>query len=243
MGIYELGVRTVWRGFMRVAETRIAHAGKLGAAMPGAGQGRSVLLVHGYGNSSASMRALRELLERDGFQVEAIDLPDHGYGDLMRDAELVGEQVRRMTEANGGAAVDVIGHSRGGVVARAWKQLLGGAGTPGRVVTVSSANQGVHLGPLDGLLSKVLPEGLDQIRRGAQIIRRLAQQPAADVVPVGTRGFDGMLLPAPAAQIPWARLREVDEGRTIGPFSRIGHWGILRDDHAYETIRGALLAQ
>ena len=241
MGIYESGVRKVLRGAMQIAEARIAHTGMLGGATPGAGNGRSVLLVHGYGNNSSSMKAVRESLTRDGFGVQTIDLPNFGYGDLMQDAALVGQRVRQMHAANGGAPVHVLGHSRGGVVARAWKQLLDGGHTTGRVVTVSSANQGLHLGKLDSLLSPVLPQGMQQIRRGSDIIRRLEQAPPADIVGVGTAGFDGVLAPASAARIPGMPFRAVDEGRTVGPFSRLGHWGILRDDAAYEAIRGALL--
>jgi hypothetical protein len=34
----------------------------------------------------------------------------------------------------------------------------------------------------------------------------------------------------------------VDDGRRLGPFSRVTHAGIVRDAVAYEAVRGALLA-
>lgn len=244
MGIHETAVRGTWRQVMRVAEHRIGAAGELGrplAAKVGDTQ-PPVLLVHGYGNDSSAMRAIERSLERDGFRASAIDLPNFGFGDAAADARVVGAEVARIREATGSAAVDVVGHSRGGVVARLWQQQVQGGGDRGRVVTLASANQGLHLGPLDRVLAGALPDGMQQIRRGTALIDDLARgQAGHDTIAVGTRGVDGVLVPASAARIEGAPFIAVDEGRTLGPMSRVGHYEILRDDTAYEAIRGALM--
>lgn len=243
MGIWETTVRGAWRQAMRVAEHRIQNVDELGRALPGAGSDSApVLLVHGYGNDGSSMQAIGRSLTRDGFDVFGIDLPKFGYGDARADARIVGERIAAIIEETGAPTVDLVGHSRGGLVARTWQQLLDTQGSAGRVVTVSSANGGLHLGPVDRLVAGALPEGMQQIRRGGSLIDDLAATRAGhDVVTVGTNGIDGVLVPASASRVIDAPWIPVDEGRTIGPLSRVGHYGILRDDTAYEAIRGALL--
>ena len=188
------------------------------------------------------MRAIERSLARDGFDVSSIDLPNFGYGDAMADAAVVQAKVAEIKARTGAANVDLIGHSRGGIVSRAAKQLLDTDGSIGRVVTVSSANQGIHLGPFDRLGALALPEGMQQIRRGTTLVDELHRTRGShDLIAVGTNGVDGVLVPADASRIERAPFLPVDEGRTIGPMSRVGHYGILRDDRSYETIRGALL--
>jgi len=83
---------------------------------------------------------------------------------------------------------------------------------------------------------------MQQIRRGSDLIEQLhATRGDADLVAVGTRGFDGVLAPRISARIENSAFRSVDIGRTSGPMSHVGHYGILRDAAAYEAIRGALL--
>lgn len=242
MGIYETGVRTAWRGLMRVAEHRIGSAGELGRPLATGADTAPVLLVHGFGNDASSMRAVERSLTRDGFRAFSLDLPNFGYGDAMDDAAVVQARVTEIKALTGAETVDLVGHSRGGLVARAAKQLLDPDGSIGRVVTVSSANQGIHLGPFDRLGALALPEGMQQIRRGTGFVDDLQRTHVGhDLVAVGTTGVDGVLVPASASRIDGAPFLAVDEGRTIGPISRVGHYGILRDDTAYEAIRGALL--
>lgn len=246
-GIYEGGIRTMWRGMMRVAEARVDRVATLGAEAAGAGaHANPVLLVHGFGNDASAMGAIGRSLTRDGFNVHAISLPEHGMGDAYRDAEMVGAKIRQILDATGAKQVDLVGHSRGGIVSRTWAQLLDTEHTTGRVVTLTSANQGIHLGVVDGVGGLLLPDGMKQIRRGQQLVRELAQSAPtspADLVAVGTRGFDGLVLPRVASQIPGREFIAIDGGRTVGPFSRVGHYGMLRDDATYEALRGALLAR
>ncbi|MCB0877900.1 MAG: alpha/beta fold hydrolase [Thermoleophilia bacterium] len=243
MSMWETSVRGAWRQLMRVAEHRIGTVEELGRALPGAGtDANPVLLVHGYGNNHSSMGAIERSLTRDGFRAFHVDLPEFGYGDALADARVVGDRIDAIRAATGAHQVDIVGHSRGGVVARTWQQLLDTQHATGRVVTVSSANQGLHLGPADGVLAGALPEGMQQIRRGASLIDDLAATRAgSDVIAVGTDGIDGIMVPASAARVQGAPWIAVDHGRTIGPLSQVGHYGILRDDRAYEAIRGALL--
>lgn len=242
MGIYENGVRTAWTGIMRHVEHGIAKVDTLGTplAKP-ATDAPPVMLVHGYGNSGQAMGAMERSLVRDGFRPFRVELPNRGFDDAVADAAFVNAEANRIRLVTGSRTVDTVGHSRGGLVARTWQQKFQAPGSNGRVVTVSSANGGLHLGPMERLAG-ALPEGMQQIRRGSTLIDELAATRAGhDQVAVGTRGVDGILVPASSARIEGAPFVPVDVGRTIGPMSRVTHYGILRDDTAYEAIRGALL--
>ncbi|MCW2928043.1 MAG: lipase class 2 [Thermoleophilia bacterium] len=243
MGIYENGVRTAWTGLMKHVERNVAKVDALGTplAKP-AVDAPPVLLVHGYGNTSTAMGAIERSLTRDGFRAFHVDLPNRGFDDAVADAAFVNAEVNRIRLVTGSRTVDAVGHSRGGLVARTWQQKFQAPGSNGRVVTVSSANTGLHLGPMDRVVGGALPEGMQQIRRGTELIDDLARtRRGSDQVAVGTNGVDGILLPANSAKIEGAPFIAVDEGRTIGPMSRVTHYGILTDDAAYEAIRGALL--
>jgi pimeloyl-ACP methyl ester carboxylesterase len=243
MGGYETGVRTVWRGLMNVVERRVANVEAVGQPVAEAGrEANPVLLVHGYGNGAEAMGALERSFRRDGFHAESLALPEHGFGDAVADARAVNEAVMNLRLRTGARDVDVIGHSRGGLVARHWQQHLKSPNMDSRVITLSSANGGLHLGPADRVVGSTLPDGMQQIRRGSDFIEDLAATRGdADVIAVGTEGVDGVLVPASASRIEGAPFLAVDEGRTVGPMSRVTHYGILRDDTAYETLRGALL--
>lgn len=243
MGIYETGLRSVVRQAMRVAEHRIGGAGELGRPLAQrVDDAPPVLLVHGFGNDSSSMTAVERSLRRDGFRVYTIDLPEFGFGDAFDDARVVGRRIEEIRAQTGADQVDIVGHSRGGMVARTWQQLVDTRGTTGRVVTVSSANRGVHFGPMDRLVGAAVPEGMQQLRRGNALIDDLARTAEKhDIAVVGTTGMDGVLVPADTTRIPGKPWIPADDGRTIGSLSRVGHWEMLRDDTAFEAIRGALL--
>jgi triacylglycerol esterase/lipase EstA (alpha/beta hydrolase family) len=80
-----------------------------------------VVLVHGYGGSSASMGTIQARLEREGRPVTAVDLPNGGEGDMVESARVVADAV----EATGAPTVDLVGFSMGGVVVRTYIDEFG----------------------------------------------------------------------------------------------------------------------
>jgi pimeloyl-ACP methyl ester carboxylesterase len=89
-----------------------------GRALTGyvAGDGPTVLLVHGWGETAATMGGFVEPLVRAGFRVVGVDLPGHGagYGGRTDIFELA-RTVRTIAERAGGLH-GVIAHSMGGYV-------------------------------------------------------------------------------------------------------------------------------
>lgn len=97
-----------------------------------------VILVHGYGGSAESLSQLAGALRTSGREVLAIDLPDRGEGDIHDSARALSDAVGSTRAAH----VDLVGHSAGGVVIRAYLKNFDGAERVGHAVTLGSPHHG-----------------------------------------------------------------------------------------------------
>lgn len=108
-----------------------------------------VLLIHGHGGTSdLTWRTATAYLESRGYQegrsLFTVDLPEGNSWKrmgLLEDAAFVLDRVHGILEKTGATQVDLVGHSRGGLVAR----LLATGGTGylvRRVVTMNTPHQG-----------------------------------------------------------------------------------------------------
>jgi hypothetical protein len=129
-----------------------------GAAAP---ERRPVLLLHGYAQHPANFLSLMRRLRRDGWtHVYTLRHPAM-FGDIERSAARLGTAVDRIREATGAEAVDVIAHSMGGLVARAYVRARGGACGIARLVTIGTPHQGTHIFPRlahDPMLVQMRPD-------------------------------------------------------------------------------------
>ena len=80
--------------------------------------GDGVILLHGLGRSSLSMEPMARALRRDGFSVLNLDHPARRLG-ISALADHV-EAASARWRASGTGALHLVGHSLGGLVARAW---------------------------------------------------------------------------------------------------------------------------
>jgi len=105
------------------------------------GEPLPVVLVHGYGGDPSSMSTIERRLRATGRRIVSVALPDGGIGDILGSARLVADAVR----STGSPAVDLIGFSMGGVVARTYVAELGGAAHVRYVVTLASPHHGTDI--------------------------------------------------------------------------------------------------
>ena len=141
-----------------------------------------VLLVPGYGGSTASLRPLAERLAANGRDATVVSLPGEGTGDLGAAADALAAAAEAALERTGAGSVDVVGFSAGGVVARLWA-ADGGAAIARRIVTLGSPHHGTALADLAGELAPDrCPDACAQLASGSALLAGLN---AGDETPEG----------------------------------------------------------
>ncbi|MFC3384204.1 esterase/lipase family protein [Couchioplanes azureus] len=142
-----------------------------------------VLLVPGYGGSRASLAPLAERLTADGRRATVLTLPDGGTGDLLRQAAVLDEAVRREL-GDGAPSVDVVGFSAGGVVARIWIDRYEGEVVARRVVSLGSPLHGTRLAAAGAAFARdECPTACRQLATGSDLLDELADAPLPERLP------------------------------------------------------------
>lgn len=141
------------------------------AAAPASGQRQSpILLVHGYCCSRASWWWLRRRLEGAGWTVATITL-EPVYASIDAYVEPLARRIDTVLAETGADDLVLVGHSMGGLVARAYLQRFGAARV-NRLITLGTPHQGSRLACLG------LGENGRQMRPGSRWLQLLAAPPA-----------------------------------------------------------------
>jgi len=185
-----------------------------------------VLLLHGLFHNRACWNWTRHHLRRRGRRnVHAINLPPwHDVEDL---TTRVARKVDEMCHASGIDKVHLVGHSMGGIIARNYLQLRGGAAKVASCTLIATPNHGSKLAPfaLTPLGRLLLP--------GSEFLRRLTTAPLPPEVRVTSlySRHDNMVLPWDAARLEGADNRE---------FSGMGHMTVLYHPEVFAALLDAL---
>ena len=132
-----------------------------------------VLLVPGYGGSTASLQTLADRLTAAGRDASVVQLPGNGRGDLAEAADALADAVDAALDRTGAESVDVVGYSAGGIVARLWVED-GGADVARRIVTLGSPHHGTTLADLAGdVAPEQCPLGCQQLGTDSDVLARL----------------------------------------------------------------------
>ena len=198
-----------------------------------------VLLVPGYGGSTASLQALADRLVGSGRDATVVSLPGAGTGDLADAAGALGDAVDAALARTGAESVDVVGYSAGGVVARLWV-AEGGADVARRVVTLGAPHHGTSLADLAGdLAAGQCPLGCIQLGIDSDLLSRLN---AGDETPDGPTWVsiwttqDRTVTPPDSARLEGALNLPV---QSVCAQARIGHGDLPRDP----LVQAMVLAQ
>lgn len=156
------------------------------ACKPSKAHPRPVVLVHGTWESAYQTWAgFAPVLARHGYCVFAPELGilptsagggvpalqsggEYGAGHVDESAAQLGAFVERVLRVTGARQVDLVGHSQGGVIARAYLRFHGGADASNplgnkvsRVVTMAATNHGTTMDGLVDLEHDMRAEGVD----------------------------------------------------------------------------------
>ena len=188
-----------------------------------------VLLVPGYGGSTAALQPLADRLVADGRDATVVAVPGNGTGDLGDAADALDEAADAALQRTDAGSVDVVGYSAGGVVARLWA-ADGGAAVARRVVTLGSPHHGTTVADLAGQVApERCPEACRQLATGSPLLIRLN---AGDETPEGPAWIsiwttqDETVTPPESARLEGALELAV---QSVCAGSRVGHGDLPRD--------------
>jgi pimeloyl-ACP methyl ester carboxylesterase len=206
---------------------------------PDRGPQPPVILLHGFGTSSAVTAPLARYLRRElGRPVIRVPLggrlPIH-LGDVRHSAARVREEIERRAAEAGFPYVDVVGHSLGGLVATYLLKALDRGRRVRRVVTLGTPHRGTPAALLGALVLGLFSRAIWQMIPGSPLLRELARLPVpagSEVVAVASDADN--LVPAPFARPPaMPRLR-------CAGVSGLGHVEFLTSPLAFRLVERVL---
>lgn len=150
-----------------------------------------ILLLYGFFSSRRSLTVLEKSLTHRGYEVFTFNLG--GLLDvfftkgIIEAAEMVNIKLKRLFHKHGLDRINVVAHSKGGLVAMWWLLRLGGHEHCDRLITMGTPFKGTRL----GWLGVVTPLGLilkdlRQMRPGSEMLRELHSTP----IPPGLRIYN-----------------------------------------------------
>ena len=144
------------------------------AALPAQDRPGPVLLVPGYGGSTASLRVLGRRIAATGRSVTVLTLPGSGTGSLSQVAGEINTVVTRLLH-QGAPSVDVIGYSAGGVATLLWARQDDGRKKARRIVTLGSPFHGTLVaGSAAGFAPGACPVACQQLVPGSSLLSGVA---------------------------------------------------------------------
>jgi pimeloyl-ACP methyl ester carboxylesterase len=198
-----------------------------------------VLIIHGYLATRGSLHLLERYLIDRGLIVMTYSFGPLHVGDIRDSAGLIARKVESIIAQTGIARVDIVGHSRGGLVALDYLKRLGGRHRVRRLVMLGTPAQGTWSALL-GLVTAPLGLASLQLLPGSPFLRELAERPLPDgaqVVSIGAlrdwlaplsttvldgvrhialpTGHSGLLVDAEVAEVIVDILRAPDSARPV----------------------------
>ena len=88
---------------------------------------------------------LVERLRSAGYDVTLLVYPDYGLGDINANAQRLSSTVNAVRARTGAAKVDLVSHSMGGLVSRAYVKNLGGSSKVDSLIMMGTPNYGTKI--------------------------------------------------------------------------------------------------
>ena len=186
------------------------------------GVGVPVVLVHGYSCSRAAWWCLRRRLLAAGLSVATLSL-EPIYADLDRYLPLLTQRIDAVLAQTGARQVVLVGHSMGGLVARAWLAQHGGARVR-QLITLGTPHGGTRLAHFG------LGRNARQMEPGSAWLKALGSPPVEVLTVYSVH--DNYVAPFERLRLPGARRVEL-----VG----LGHIAMLYSSQVAEVLIRALI--
>jgi triacylglycerol lipase len=161
----------------------VVAQGSQPGALPSSSRPGAVLLVPGYGGSTAALDVLAARIRQTGLPAAVVHLAGDGTGDLRAQAGVLNGYVNQALQAGSGP-VTVIGYSAGGVVAWLWDVSYDGSARAARIITLGSPLHGANLATIGSVLAPdVCPAACQELVPGSSLLTWLERLPPQDRPP------------------------------------------------------------
>ncbi len=181
----------------------------------------ALLLIPGFMCNRAAWKPLLDSGALAPFNVATVNL-EPVFGDIDQYAEVVHRAVERLRAETGAARVILVGHSMGGLAARAYLRRHGDAHVA-RVVTLASPHHGTIFGRLGA------SRNARQMARSSRFVERLNRDDHGRwrrFTTVATRD-DNLVVPRSSPLLPGSRQVVLDG---------VGHLALIEDRRAWQVI-------
>ncbi len=199
---------------------------------------RPVLLVHGVIHNRSAFVRLKNRMEKQGWENVFTMNYSTFHGNILQMVEELGRKIELVMKKTGAKQIDIVAHSLGGIVSRAYMSLGEGRGKVKRLVTLGTPHQGTHL----SFFAKGLSRGaLDaDLRVDSYLIRLLVGTDlpkTSEIVSIYSH-FDWTVVPTENSRV---------KGKPVGSFKNIeleyvGHTGLLYSAEAFDAVVSSILS-
>jgi triacylglycerol lipase len=202
-----------------------------------------VLLIHGFFQTRNLWDVMEDRLRFDGWSVMSFNLGGlfwkYNTHPVQRTAALIAEKVERLADRHGFQKLHVIGHSKGGLIARAYVQQYGGERRVRSVVTLGTPHHGTPTAAVAvGLMGfGLLPSSALDLLPRSRMIRDLGRDRFPPGIPM-TSIYSTTDLVCPH----WcSTLRPRGDARLSNvSVSGVGHSELAWNAGVYRHVRAAL---
>ncbi|MDG4796626.1 alpha/beta fold hydrolase [Micromonospora sp. WMMD1082] len=203
-----------------------------------------VIVVGGLSGFAAVYGPLAARLRADGYRVWVYELPNLGLGDIAASASGLRGFVGQVRSAAGGAKVDLVAHSEGGLVSRYYIKNLGGGDAVGRYISLGTPQYGTYVANIVAFLGLGSCAGVvacQQMTIGSSFLTALN---AGDDTPGPVRWTtvrtwqDELVRPVDNATLADGATNVLIQSSC--PLRVVGHLGLVLDGTTYTVIRQAL---
>ena len=185
-----------------------------------------VIFIHGFLCNGGYWQPLIRRLRREFRHLYTVNL-EPPLASINRYARDLAQSVEEICRHTGATRVVLVGHSIGGLVARAYVQRYGGAERVLRIVTLASPHHGSHAARFAAGINA------QQMRPGSAWLENLNAEPRAGVPITSIYSVDdNLVVPQDSARL---------DGAVNKPVQGVGHLAIALTDSIRELVRQELL--
>ena len=205
-------------------------------------QDEVVLLLHGFFQTRNVWEVMEDRLRFDGFKVLSFNFKNrfsrHNIQPVDMLARLVADKVQRAQEKYGFSKIHVMGHSKGGLIARRYVQDYGGAEVAKSVITLGTPHYGTPIAWLGIGLTGLLTSSARDMIPGSQLIEGLNLRRFPQGLPMTSiYSRSDLLCPAWCAKL---RPRTPEQLWFNVEVPRVGHCELTWDLRVYHSVKNAL---